>query len=128
MRAKEFIGEGMDRSLPGRGDPDHRFSAAHPGLVEPKGRDDLYVGRYYDFYKIASLAGMDPKDLEKTDALTYLGNIPMFSAYTEVERDKLVRAFNKLGLKADDWIPRGSAEVADTHVKSPVTAFKGYKR
>lgn len=129
MRAKEFIKEGSKKGIRGggRGDPEHSFSAAHPGLVAPAGRGDMYIGRYYDFYRIASLTGMDPDELDASEDIGFFGNLPVFSAYTEVERDKLVRAMKKLKMNPEDWISGGSQESDGTHVQSPVKGFKGYK-
>ena len=134
MRAKEFIREGSskDKGLRGGGradpEPDGNFAGAHPRMVAPAGRGDLYIGRYYDFYRIASLTGMDPAELDKVEDINFFGNLPMFSAYTEEERDKLVKVMKKLKMDPKDWIPSGSTERSDTGVASPVQAFKGYKR
>lgn len=134
MRAGEFITEdsSKDRGLRGGSradpDPDGNFSAAHPGIVEPAGRGDMYIGRYYDFYRVASLTGMDPDELDKADDIAFFGNLPVFSAYTEEERQKLIRVMKKLKMDPKDWIPKGSTERGDTNLVSPVTAFKGYKR
>ena len=65
MRAHEFLTEGEGLRGTSRSGPNGDFESAHPGLVTPAGRGDLYIGRYYDFYRIASLAGMDPKDLDE---------------------------------------------------------------
>lgn len=130
MRAKEFIREGSKKGLRGgvRADAEQSFMSAHPGLIAPAGRGDMYIGRYYDFYRVASLAGVDPADLKGTEDINFFGNLPVFSAYTPEEREKLVRVMKKLGMDPKDWIPSGSVENGDVHVKSPVSAFKGYKR
>lgn len=132
MRAKEFIKEDSKKGLRGGGrglpDPDGNFSSAHPGLVEPAGRGDMYIGRYYDFYRIASLIGMDPDELDKADDISFFGNLPFYSAYTDVEREKLIKVMKKLKMNPKDWIPQGSFERDDTHSQSPVSSFKGYKR
>jgi hypothetical protein len=129
MRAKDFVTE-QKKGLRGnpRGDADDSFTASHPGIVAPAGRGDLYIGRYYDFYRVASLAGMDPEDLDEVEDINFFGNLPVFSAYTEVEREKLVRAMKKLKMNPEDWIPNGSTEKNDTNCTSPVKAFKGYKK
>lgn len=132
MRAKEFIAEGSKKIKGvrggGRADPESSFMAAHPGMIAPAGRGDMYVGRYYDFYRVASLAGMDPDELDRTEDINFFGNLPVFSAYTPEEREKLVRVMKKLNMDPKDWIPGGSVEDSDTQVQSPVQAFKGYKR
>lgn len=129
MRAKEFVSEAK-KGLRGnnRADANKEFSAAHPNIVAPHGRGDLYIGRYYDFYKVAQLTGMDPEELEKMDLISFFGNLPVFSGYSEHDRDKLFRVMKKLGMNPTDYIPNGSTEMDDTHVTSPVTAFKGYEK
>jgi len=101
---------------------------AHPGLVGPGGQGDVYWGRYYDFYRVCSLAGMDPADLDKVDDINFFGNLPLFSAYTEYDRAKLKAIMKKLGMKPKDHITDGSFETNGTNTTSPVSAFKGYKR
>lgn len=128
MRAKEFIKESKSKGLRGggRGIPDDSFTSAHPGLIEPAGRGDMYIGRYYDFYRVASLTGMDPEELKKVEDISFFGNLPVFSAYTDEEKEKLVRVLKKLKMDPRDWIPSGSKEKTDTHSVSPVCGFKGY--
>lgn len=128
MRASEFVTEDKKGLRGGgRGDPDSSFSAAHPSIIAPAGRGDLYIGRYYDFYRVSSLTGMDPDELEQSDDIGFFGNLPVFSAYTDADRDKLQRALKKLKMDPKDWIPKGSKERDDTHAQSPVKPFKGYK-
>lgn len=129
MRAKEFVIEGR-KGLRGnnRSDANTEFAAAHPSIVAPHGRGDLYIGRYYDFYRVAQLTGMHPDDLEKMDLISFFGNLPVFSGYSDGDRDKLFNVMKKLGMKPKDYIPNGSKEMNDTHITSPVTAFKGYKK
>lgn len=132
MRAKEFISEGAGARNGvrggGRGGPDDSFSSAHPNIVEPAGRGDMYIGRYYDFYRVASLIGMDPEEMNKTQDISFFGNLPVFSAYTDAEREKLIKVLKKLKMNPKDWIPQGSTEKVDTQTRSPVNSFKGYKR
>lgn len=119
MRAKEFISESTSR-----GAPETHFSAVSPGIVAPSGRDNLYAGRYYDFYRIATLTGLDPEDLKNTEAISYLGNLPIFAGYTDADRDKLIRTLNKLGLNPSDYVPKGSREIDDINPISPVAKPK----
>ena len=127
MRAREFISEAS--YTPGnRSKPAHEFERAHPGMVMPGGKGDLYWGRYYDFYRACSLAGMDPADLDKVDDINFFGNLPLFSAYTEYDRAKLKAIMKKLGMKPKDHITDGSFETNGTNTTSPVKSFKGYKR
>ena len=111
MRAREFITEAAGDGLRGksRSAPSHEFERAHPGMVTPAGRGDMYIGRYYDFYRISSLAGMNLDDLEKEDAISFMGNLPVYSAYTEHDRKKLTAIMKKLGMKPRDSISNGSA-------------------
>jgi hypothetical protein len=124
MRAREFIREGRGRRAPAN----HEFDMAHPGMIGPGGQGDIYSGRYYDFYRVATLAGMDPDDLDEIDTISFFGNQPSFSTYTEAERDKLRRVLKKVGLKPRETVGPGSLEVRDTNTQSPVRAFPGYPR
>lgn len=131
MRAREFISEATDvGGLRGkaRSAPNHEFERAHPGMVAPAGRGDMYIGRYYDFYRISSLAGMDPDELAKVDEIGFFGNLPVFSAYTDYDREKLKTIMKKLGMKPKDWISNGSKEPDEINNTSPVKGFKGYQR
>ena len=126
MRAREFISEGSRGGT--RSEPSHEFEMAHPGLVGPGAQGDVYWGRYYDFYRVCSLAGMDPADLDKVDDINFFGNLPLFSAYTEYDRAKLKAIMKKLGMKPKDHIADGSLETNGTNTTSLVKSFKGYKR
>lgn len=128
MRAKEFIKEGKGLRNGTRADATKEFQAAHPGLVSPAGRGDMYVGRYYDFYRVASLIGMDPDELDNIEDISFFGNLPVYSAYTEHDREKLKRVMKKLGMKPQELFTTGKWEIDGTHTKSPLNAFKGYKR
>lgn len=126
MRAREFIAEGSRGGT--RSAPNHEFERAHPGLVMPGGKGDVYWGRYYDFYRACSLAGMDPDQIDQVDEIGFFGNLPVFSAYTEYDRKKLKAIMKKLGMKPQDGIGQGSKEINNINSTSPVTAFKGYKK
>ena len=126
MRAREFISEGK---RPGqRADAQHEFEVAHPGLVGPTANNDIYWGRYYDFYRVCSLAGMNPEDLDKADDINFFGNLPLFSAYTDYDREKLKAIMKKLGMKPKDTISNGSREPDSTNAVSPVQGFRGYNK
>lgn len=124
MRAREFVSEGRGRRAPAQ----HEFDMAHPGMIGPSGSGDTYSGRYYDFYRVATLAGMDPDDLDGMDTISFFGNLPAFSTYTEAERDKLRRVLQKIGLKPRDTVGPGSLEPNGINTKSPVKSFRGYPR
>ena len=127
MRAREFVAEAA--YTPGkRSEPAHEFERAHPGMVMPGGKGDLYWGRYYDFYRASSLAGMDPKEIDKIDEIGFFGNLPMFSAYTDYDRKKLNAILKKLKMNPRDGISRGSHEIDGIGTTSPVKPFRGYKR
>lgn len=126
MRAREFIAEGSRGGV--RSAPRHEFERAHPGLVTPGGRGDVYWGRYYDHYRVSSLAGMDPDEIAKVDDINFFGNLPIFSAYTEYDRKKLKAIMKKLKMNPTDAIGDGSCETDGTNATSPVKSFKGYKR
>lgn len=123
MRAREFITEAQ-----GRSDPSHEFDRAHPGLVMPGGSGDIYWGRYYDFYRVCSLAGMDPDDIKNVDEVGFFGNIPAFSAYTDYDRKKLKVIMKRLGMKPRDGVTNGSHEPVNTNSVSPIKPFRGYTR
>lgn len=128
MRAREFIAEGNGVRGGTRSAPNHEFDTAHPALIGPTGHGDMYIGRYYDFYRVSSLAGMDPDQLDKVDDISFFGNLPLFSAYTEFDRQKLLAIMKKLGMKPQDHITNGSTEPNYVNKTSPVKSFKGYKR
>lgn len=127
MRAHEFITEGKGLRGTSRAEPHQEFERSHPGLVTPAGRGDLYIGRYYDFYRISSLIGMPLDELAKVDEIAFIGNLPVYSAYTEHDRQKLKTVMKKLGMKPKDQISKGSKELDDTYAVSPVKGFKGFK-
>ena len=126
MRAREFISEGSRGGS--RSAAPHEFERAHPGMIAPGGAGDVYWGRYYDHYRVSSLAGMDPDEIDKVDDIGFFGNLPVFSAYTEYDRVKLKAIMKKLGMKPKDHIADGSLETNGTNTTSPVKSFKGYKR
>jgi len=126
VRAREFIAEGSRGGT--RTAPNHDFERSHPGLVGPGGKGDVYWGRYYDHYRVSTLAGMHPDDIAKMDEINFFGNLPIFSAYTEHDRNKLKAIMKKLKMNPKDYISTGSHESDDTNHTSPVTAFKGYNK
>ena len=126
MRAREFILEGKRGGS--RSDPAHEFEQAHPGLVMPGGKGDVYWGRYYDHYRVSSLAGMDPEDIANIDEISFWGNLPVFSAYTDYDRKKLKAIMKKLKMNPTDAVGDGSYETNGTNKTSPIKAFRGYQR
>ncbi len=127
MRAREFISE-SSRSPGRRAKASHEFDVAHPGLIGPPAKGDTYWGRYYDFYRVATLAGMDLDRLENADDISFFGNLPVFSAYTEHDRRKLFAIMKKLGMKPTEHVEPGSFEADYVNTQSPVKSFKGYER
>jgi len=126
VRAREFIAEGSRGGA--RSAAAHDFERAHPGMVGPGGKGDVYWGRYYDHYRVATLAGMGLDEIANMDEIGFFGNLPIFSAYTEHDRKKLTAIMKKLKMKPTDYISTGSHESDDTNHTSPVTAFKGYAK
>lgn len=126
MRAREFVTEGSRGGT--RSNANHEFDQAHPGIIGPSGKGDIYWGRYYDFYRVCSLAGMDPDDLDKVDEISFFGNLPVFSAYTEYDRKKLKAIMKKLGMNPRDYVKAGSFEATHVNTTSPVQGFRGYTR
>jgi hypothetical protein len=97
-------------------------------MIGPAADGDTYWGRYYDFYRVASLAGMDIDRLEKADDISFFGNLPIFSAYTEYDRQKLLAIMKKLHMKPTEHVEPGSFEPDYVNTKSPVKGFAGYQR
>lgn len=128
MRAREFITEDKGLRGKGRSPAAHEFERAHPGMITPAGRGDLYIGRYYDQYRVSTLAGMDLDELDDVDGISFFGNLPAFSAYTDHDHKKLTKIMKKLGMNPKDAISNGSHEPDDSHKISPVKAFKGYQK
>lgn len=128
MRAREFVTEGNSVRGGVRAAARPEFEQAHPGMVGPSNHGDLYIGRYYDFYRVCSLAGLDIDRLEHTDDINFFGNLPIYSAYTEHDRKKLKAIMKKLKMKPEDYIAPGSQEIDGTNTISPVKSFKGYAR
>ena len=128
MRAREFVTEGNSVRGGIRAQARPEFDRAHPGMVGPSNHGDLYIGRYYDFYRVCSLAGLDPDTLKNTDDINFFGNLPIYSAYTEHDRNKLKAIMKKLKMKPEDYIAPGSRELDSTHITSPVKPFRGYAR
>lgn len=126
MRAREFVTEAKRNGQ--RATANQEFEMAHPGMIGPGGNGDTYWGRYYDFYRVATLAGMDPEELDKVDTISFFGNLPAFSAYTEADREKLKAILKKLGMKPQETIGPGSLETNGTNSQSPVKPFRGYPR
>jgi hypothetical protein len=126
MRAREFVSEGKTRGH--RAQANHEFDMANPGMIGPGGNGDTYWGRYYDFYRVSTLAGMDPDDLDDIDTISFFGNLPAFCAYTEADRQKLKKIMKKLGMKPRETVGAGSCETNGTNSVSPVKPFRGYPR
>jgi hypothetical protein len=114
MRAKEFIRE-EKRTPPG----DHHASAS-VGALGPKGVDNLYVSRAYDFYRMSILTGLSPEDLEKTDVASFIGNRPMYTPYSDADHEKTLAVMKKLGHTPEEYLPVGSHEEESIQIKSPV--------
>ena len=125
MRAREFVAEARRGT---RSVANHEFDQAHPGIVGPGGNGDVYWGRYYDFYRVCSLAGMDPDKIDNVDDIGFFGNLPVFSAYTEYDRKKLKAIMKKLGMKPRDHVLPGSFEAEYVNTTSPVKGFRGYAK
>lgn len=128
MRAREFVIEGNSVRGGVRASARPDFEQAHPGMVGPSNHGDLYIGRYYDFYRVCSLAGMDPDSLSNIADVNFFGNLPIYSAYTEHDRRKLKAIMKKLKMNPTDYISTGSAETDSVNKVSPVKPFPGYRR
>jgi len=122
MRAKEFISEET------RTDPGEHHSAASTGAIGPKGMDNLYVGRFYDFYRMSVLTGLSPEDLEKTDVASYIGNRPMYNGYSDADHDKTIAVLKKMGQTPEEYLPCGSQEEDNIHKTSTTRKVGDIKR
>jgi hypothetical protein len=121
MRAKEFIKEGRYDSIDGKLHPTYDY--ANPGAIT--GKD---INKYYDLYRAGTLMGADETMLKDLDPASWINDQAYFGAYTQVEKEKILRSLKKLKLKSKYLIEPGSMESPDTNIKSPVIGFKGYPR
>ena len=71
---------------------------------------------------------MDLEQLNKVDDISFFGNLPVFSAYTDADRNKLVAIMKKLGMKPEEHVGPGSLEPTYVNKKSPIKSFQGYPR
>jgi hypothetical protein len=71
---------------------------------------------------------MDPDQIGKVDDISFFGNLPLFSAYTEYDRKKLKAIMKKLGMKPRDHVAPGSFEAEYVNTTSPVKGFQGYAK
>jgi len=121
MRAREFITESRYDIIDGKLHP--HYDQANPGALT--GHD---INKFYDLYRAGVLMGVDPADIGKIDSVSWINDNAYFGAYTQVEKDKIVKALNKLKLKVKTLIEPGSLEMPDTNKSSPIKSFKGYPR
>ena len=66
------------------------------------------------------------KELGKVDDIGFFGNLPLFSAYTDYDREKLIAIMKKLDMKPEEYIEKGSLEADYVNRTSPVKSFRGY--
>lgn len=121
MRAKEFMVEGRYDHIDGK--LHTHYDHANPGAITGHGID-----KYYDLYRAGILMGADPESIKHLDSVSWIHDQAYFGAYTQVEKDKIHQALNKLKLKPKTLIEPGSMELPDTQHQSPIRAFKGYPR
>jgi hypothetical protein len=79
-------------------------------------------------FTACSLAGMNPEDIDRVDEIGFFGNLPVFSAYTEYDKKKLMAILKKLKMKPRDGVGDGSHEADYVNTESPVKPFRGYAR
>lgn len=124
MRANEFISENRKASRPSK-----RQSQSSVGM--DKFRDADGYDRVYELNRVmmavASSNGTSPIDV---NAESWSGRYNTAHPYTEVEQKMLKQAFKLVGSEYID-LNHGdmhSRELDSTYTKSPVTAFKGFKK
>lgn len=122
MRAKEFIKEQKIGKL------SKRQQQSTKGLhVFANSTFD----RTYDLNRVMMAAAMtDGTFVPDMDGESWAGKFNTGHAYTDIESDMLEKAFKAAGIKYKD-LNNGdneSKELDSTYVKSPIKAFKGYKK
>lgn len=123
MRANEFINEAKEGKVTKRQNQSTR------GLN--KFRDKSAQDRIYELNRVmmatAMSDGTTPLDI---DAESWSGRYNTAHAYTDLEQQMLNQAFKAVGAKHQD-LNHGdmrSKELDSTYTKSPVVAFKGFKK
>lgn len=123
MRASEFL---IEKHV---GKIGHRKSQATIGLN--KFRDSDLADRFYELNRVMmAAASTDGTFVPDVDHESWAGRYNVAMPYTDVEQDKLEKAFQAVGSDYED-LNHGdlkSKEVESTNKRSPVTGFKGYPR
>lgn len=122
MRAKEFITE---RKI---GKPTKRQRNSTRGMhVFASSKYD----RIYDLNRVMmAVASTDGVIVPKMDQSSWAGKSNTAHAYTKEEENMLKLAYETMGIEFSDLNggDMNSDELASVNIKSPVNAFKGYKK
>jgi hypothetical protein len=123
MRAQEFLIEKR------AGKVSTRKSQSTVGLN--KFRDADLADRFYELNRVMmAAASTDGTFVPDVDHESWAGRYNVATPYTDVEQDKLEKAFQAIGSDYKD-LNHGdlkSKELDSTNKRSPVTGFKGYPR
>lgn len=123
MRAQEFVAE--DRV----GKIGKRKSVATVGLN--KFRDAQFADRVYELNRVMmAVATTDGTSPVTIDGESWAGRHNIAAPYTEIEQKMLEKAYKAVGSDYED-LNHGdldSEELPNTHVQSPIKAFRGYPR
>lgn len=124
MRAKEFINEARKAPRPSK-----RQSQSSVGME--KFRDPGGYDRVYELNRIMmAVASADGENKPEMDSESWSGRFNTAHPYTEVEQKMLKQAFKLVGSDYVDFNHGDlrSKELDSTQTKSPVIAFKGFKK
>ena len=124
MRAREFLGEASQEP-----NPTKRQKHSTRGLH--KFRDKDFADRFYELNRVMMAAATtDGTFVPDIDGESWAGRHDIAVPYTQVESDKLERAYEATGAWHKD-LNRGdmrSQELETTNKISPIKPFKGYSR
>ena len=89
--------------------------AATPGAYTSTNPD-----RYYGLYRASMLMAKYPDNLDEIDIESMTGNKAYIGPYTDIEREMVEKAYEKLGYEAYAMAKGPSVEMPDINTKSPV--------
>ena len=76
--------------------------------------------RYYGLYRASMLMAKYPDNLDDIDTESMTGNKAYIGPYTDIEREMVEKAYEKLGHEAYAMAKGPSREMPDVNTKSPV--------
>lgn len=123
MRAQEFVTEDKVGKI------GKRKSVATVGLN--KFRDAQFADRVYELNRVMmAVATTDGTNPATIDGESWAGRHNIAAPYTKIEQKMLEKAYKAVGSDYED-LNHGdldSEELPNTHVQSPIKAFRGYPR